>query len=114
MAHYIDRDALAAEIEKRIKNINLNYVCSGSHPSDTYVNKKLQDGISESLQSLLSFIDTLEVKEVDLKKELDRYTNSAEYVYSEMYDSYFLVAKHFYELGLKAAQNENKSCTTDE
>jgi len=69
MGQYIDKSALITEIKEKIKNINLNYVSAGSHPSDFEVNKKLQDGISKSLQSLLSFINTLEVKEVDLEKE---------------------------------------------
>ena len=67
MKQLIDKSALIAEIKRKIKNINLNYVNAGSHPSDFEVNKKLQDGISKNLQSLLSFIDTLEVKEVDLE-----------------------------------------------
>ena len=113
MAHYIDRDALAAEIEKRIKNINLNYVCSGSHPSDTYVNKKLQDGISESLQSLLPFIDTFEVKEVDLEKEIEKCLKQHNMLAVGKKD-FTDIANHFFELGIKAAQNERKSCTTDE
>ena len=65
----IDKDIVIAEIEREFKNINLNYVSVGSHPSDSDTNKKLQDGISKNLQILLSFINTLEVKEVDLEKE---------------------------------------------
>lgn len=69
----IDKDIVIAEIERELKNINLNYVSVGSHPSDSDTNKKLQDGISKNLQILLSFINTLEVKEVDLEKEIDKF-----------------------------------------
>ena len=47
MGQYIDKSALIAEIKRKIKNINLNYVNAGSHPSDFDINKKLQDGISK-------------------------------------------------------------------
>ena len=62
----IDKDKIVAEIERILKNINLNYVSAGSHSSDSDTNKKLQDGISKNLQKLLSFLDTLDVKEVNL------------------------------------------------
>ena len=47
MMQYINKSALVAEIERELKNINLNYVSVGSHPSDSDTNKKLQDGISK-------------------------------------------------------------------
>lgn len=62
----IDKDKIVAEIERILKNINLNYVSAGSHSSDSDINKKLQDGISKNLQNLLSFLDTLDVKEADI------------------------------------------------
>jgi hypothetical protein len=98
MEQYISKSAVKAEIKGKIENINLNYVNAGSHPSDTDVNKRLQDGISKSLQSLLSFLDTLDVKEVDLEKEL------RDFVVGDIDDYDMGLAKHFYELGLKAAQ----------
>ncbi len=98
MDQYISKSAVKAEIQRRLKNVNLNYVCAGSHPSDSDTNKKLQDGISKNLQALLDFIDTLEVKEVDLEKEL------RDFVVGDIDDYDMGLAKHFYELGLKAAQ----------
>ena len=58
MAHYIDKDALVAEIE-RLKSIynddeNIYYVAKYN-----------------ILIDILSFLDTLEVKKVDLEKEID-------------------------------------------
>jgi hypothetical protein len=96
MEQYISKSAVKAEIKGKIENINLNYVNAGSHPSDTDVNKRLQDGISKSLQSLLSFLDTLDVKEVDLEKEL------RDFVVGDIDDYDMGLAKHFFELGLKA------------
>lgn len=47
---------------------------------------------------ILSFLDTLDVKEVDLEKEYK------DFIKSDNGRSMFETAKHFYELGLKAAQ----------
>ena len=61
---YIKKSVLVAEIERRIKNINLNYVSAGSHPLDFDTNKRLQDGILKVLQSLLFFVDNFETENV--------------------------------------------------
>lgn len=118
MMQYINKSALVAEIERELKNINLNYVSVGSHPSDSDTNKKLQDGISKNLQILLSFINTLEVKEVDLEKEINKYISDnffgfetigffANRTKEEPNDQDIaLCAKHFYELGLKTQKGE--------
>ena len=102
----IDKDAVVAEIERELKNVNLNYVTVGSHPSDSDTNKKLQDGISKNLQILLSFINTLEVKEVDLEKEIEDVKHNYK-VDDNRHTSICSadiewIAKHFFELGLKA------------
>lgn len=62
----------------------------------------------EECDDILFVINNVEVKEIDLEKELDRYTNSAEYVYNEMRNSYFLVAKHFFELGMQVRNKVQK------
>jgi len=108
MKQYIDKDALVAEIEKKLKNVNLNYISAGSHPSATDTNKKLQDGISKDLQSLLSFINTLEVKEVDLEKETDKWynTKASKEFENVFYGDIEKCAQYFFELGLKAQKGE--------
>ena len=56
MAQYISKAALVAEIEKRIKEHHSGYlVC---------------------LKEILSFLDTLEVKDVDVEKESELIANS--------------------------------------
>lgn len=99
MKQYIDKTDFVAEVE-RLKECNRK-ICGGDFDFLKKTYPKHYYSI-EIYNDILSFINTLEVKEVDLEKELDRYTNSAEYVYNETRDSYFLVAKHFFELGLKA------------
>jgi len=65
MAQYIDKDALVAEVERRIKSTN-NDVKIGAIESFT---------VSKTLNSLISFINTLEVKDVDLEKESELIAN---------------------------------------
>ena len=100
MAHYIDKDALVAEINKRIIDAPINYI--GHQRVWAYNDVK-------------DIIDTLEVKEVDLDKELCDYFKGWEpNYYSETeellnndgnqvdIDDVKEIAKHFFELGLKA------------
>ena len=100
MAQYIDKSALVAEIKKRINfNERLN-----AYPR------------LDECNAILSFIDTLEVKEVDLEKHLK------EDIEDVLFDldgvaikgaTHYLtvedvkdIAKHFFELGLKAQKGK--------
>ena len=60
-------------------------------------------GTEHALKSILAFINSLEVKEVNLEKELDSMI-TPELKFHKALPSLFDVAKHFYELGLKVAQ----------
>ena len=67
MAQYINKDALVAEIERRRTKIK-EYCLREVH--DTRF-----DVVPEQLSFILAFIDTLEVKEVDLEKESESIAN---------------------------------------
>lgn len=96
MAQYIDKAAVVAEIERY------------KHKADERLkmkNRTLSEDMKDlALQNLcgnlLHFIDTLEMKEVDLEKEIDIYYNfcpgSRDYIP--------IIAKHFFALGLKAKE----------
>ena len=56
------------------------------------------------LKGLLSFIDALEVKEVDLEKEIALVKGDYEQVDVAWNSDFDFIAKHFFELGLKVAQ----------
>ena len=58
----IDKDVLAAEIE-RLKGLLLKGACASQISMQTNCKE-------EAYNEILSFINTLEVKEVDLEKEL--------------------------------------------
>ena len=75
----IDKDALVSEIEKRRSKNAKNKLNLAAAFEDNY---------------LLSFLDTLEVKEVDFEKEYKNFINS------DNGRSMFETAKHFFELGL--------------
>ena len=89
----IDKDALVAEIEKR-KRQNL-----------------LNEGAFEEDIDILSLLDTLEVKEVDLEKEFESFLDNIEGVprmwHSEEQIEWAKdIAKHFFEIGLKTQKGE--------
>ena len=89
----IDKDAVVAEIE-RLKNTSLEY-------GYNTMQKVLADsGKDISLRQLQNFIDDLEVKSVDLEKKYEKYYEQERYVQT------FKLAKHFFELGLKAQKGE--------
>jgi len=92
MAHLIDKAALVAEIKERIETYNKGYANGDDRRAD-------------ALEVLLHDIDTLEVKVVDLEKELDSMITS-ELKFHKALPSLFDVAKHFFELGLKAQKGE--------
>ena len=109
MAQYIDKDALVAEIIRRRKAI--------PKEEDDKRLKAVYGNEAFVLTDLLSFIDTLEVNEVDLDEEIEEYfkgwrTN----YYSETeellkpndctveIDDVKEIAKYFFELGFKAAR----------
>ena len=100
MAHLIDKDALVAEIE----SLRKYYIEKGDY----------DNGWNFALDKILSLIDTLEVKEVDLEKEVNNWRHEhfhgrrdkeADGEYLERVSQLDL-AKHFFELGLKAQKGE--------
>lgn len=62
-----------------------------------------QEKASE-LGKILIILNTLEVKEVDLEKELDVYFDTHDYEF--VFDDYIELAKYFFELGLKTQKGK--------
>ena len=91
MAQYIDKSALVVEIEKR-----------------KYFNETLNaHSRLDECNAILSFIDTLKAKEVDLDKEIkEEYLKHRRYGVRDnmlviLNESQFnKIAKHFFELGM--------------
>ena len=96
MEQYISKSALVAEIE-RMKNYYENI----------QMIKPVYGSNIEDFNELLSFLDTLEVKEVDLEKEIERVFDDDFFkdpVFGKLVNrnAGISIAKHFFELGLKA------------
>ena len=90
MAQYIDKDALVAEIDKR----KIGYNTDGKHTVEYNTVKKILD-----------ILDTLEVKEVDLDEEIEKCLKRHSMLAVGKKD-FTDLAKHFFELGLKAQKGE--------
>lgn len=93
MAQYIDKEVLLAEIEKRKIPFKRD-VEDGYYP--TYLC---------ALMDFEDFLDTLEVKDIDLEKEIQSWVedNSVNGYYRE---DVYETARYFFELGLKAQKGE--------
>jgi hypothetical protein len=91
MAHLIDKDVLVAEIERRIQCYSKN----GCEPNS---------GKWVELISIKHFINTLEVKEVNLEEEIELIKGDYAQVDVAWNNDFDFIAKHFFELGLKAKQ----------
>ena len=86
----IDKDALVAEINRLIAEL----VEKGE-------GTMFEQGRISAFEDAKLFLDSLEVKKVDLEKEIDStYRNYVAFGRQEI----AAVAKHFFELGLKVSQ----------
>lgn len=88
----IDKSALVAEIEKLVDKgkYHEEYDCA------------YRDGNSGALYALKGKLNTLEVKDVDLDEEIENYFKGFGKFPSVGIDDCIDIAKHFFELGLKA------------
>ena len=93
MAHYINKDALVAEIERLEKKNN--------ESENVY-----DFGTEHALKSIRSFLDTLEVKEVDLEEESLKWIE--EHQGPDGAFSSIDFAKHFFELGMTVNNKAQK------
>lgn len=85
MKHYIDKDIIVAEIEKRIKEISKE--CEESKTIQFTLIGKIN-----ALENLLPFLNTLDVKEVDLEEERIKECPFKK-VGCEMYEGHILECK---------------------
>ena len=97
MAHLIDKDALVAKIERRMK---YNHERAYLDRSPSMAGRESED------KDILSLLDTLEVKEVDLKEEVERFAKECGYKSAATID--FQFAKHFFGLGLSVSNKAQK------
>ena len=110
MAQYVDKSAVVAMIEKELQNL----IACKENTSFTESRVVLWAKI-DICKEILSFINTPEVKEVDLDKTINDYFKDWKFDeeldimvkpnnYSATFNDIKEVAKHFFELGLKAKE----------
>lgn len=103
----IDKNKIVSEIKELIRANEL--YLSESNTDELRFQKVCAYSV---LNDLLHFIDTLEVKEVDLNKEIKDYFNNQPIITRSKSIDYQLIpsgeeiAKYFFELGLKAQKGE--------
>ena len=85
----IDKDLLKEELNTRIEVLSI----------PGFSNNPLMVGEKSAYLSMLSFLDTLEVKEVDLDLEITLWANTIPEI---RLDDVERLAKYFFELGIKA------------
>lgn len=100
MEQYIDKSALVAEIKRYKHKADERLKIIGRTLAEDLKDSALQNLCG----NLLHFIDTLEVKEVDLEKEIKCFTMSKELYEAD--SAIKAVAEHFFELGLKSQKGE--------
>lgn len=69
----IDKDAVVAEIERKIEAHKETL-----KNTDSSISEMILKGSMSAYQSLLHFIDSIEVKDVDLKQEINKYFEDKE------------------------------------
>ena len=107
MAQYISKSALVAEIESKIEK----YTKRGEESDakrDGY--GMYWGGVLSCLNEVRTLCNTIEVKEVDLDEEFDRYCDNLYLIdlENEPYAELFDVAKHFFELGIQVSNKAQK------
>lgn len=103
MEQYIPKAAVLAELERRIKERDIQ-MKSGCWVSSTFM-----------YEDLLDFLDTLEVKDIELEQETQRILDE-HFFYPEEDDELKeipklarYIAKHFFELGMQQSKNDNNN-----
>ena len=106
MEQYISKAAVVAEIEKEKKEYAIAFSNMAFKSHEEWL---IEKGKYRKLLDILSFLDTLEVKEVDLEKEYSEFLQREWFGKNcnrTMSEMMAFTAKHFYELGLKTQKGE--------
>lgn len=104
----IDKDAVVAELDKLITNRKLK--CQQSQENNDQVSYIAWSEHIATCGKILLFLDTLEIKEVDLEKEIDEvihnYNLNNHRHTSICAPDIEWIANHFFDLGLRAQKGE--------
>ena len=99
---FINKELIANELKRRIDFCNK--IADASAELNLHNSLEANELLIRQYENLLSFLDTLEVKEVDLEKEVEDWVKTGphtSYPWCTIPDAIRITAEHFYELGLK-------------
>lgn len=100
----IDKADVVAEI-KRIMDAENESINSFEHHRNT--SEKQQYNVRMALlERILFLLNTIEVKDVNLEKEIELIKGDYEQVDVAWNNDFDFIARHFFELGLKAQKGE--------
>lgn len=107
MEQYIDKAAIVAEIESYISNYKEILAKTDRNDSNWVDSVSMIEAKVDVLQHLLFYLDTLETKEVDLEKAIDKWIDDAAITHEDCsITDVISTAKHFFELGLRAKEGK--------
>ena len=107
MKKYIPLDDLVAEIKRRISLFKKEKKVEKWSAEASQMNVVSLGARIAMLEEVLSFLDTLEVKDVDLEEDIhDIYKCDVSTLKTEK--QYAKVAKHFFELGMTVSNKVQK------
>ena len=107
MKQYIPKAAVVAEIERRLNELyDLLPDASKVENGSITTSEACNTGKYTALESFRRFLNTLEVKKVDLKKEIENYLSTYWPEKKELHPFLGHMGKHFFELRLKAQKGE--------
>ena len=106
MTQYIDKAVIVAEIERRISAYQANF-----NKADNKIAKLSTDGRIQGLKSFLSFLNTLEVKEVEHKKSDDIKTLAHMWADTYRDEASYKIAYNSFLEGAKCVKNNNERIT---
>ena len=109
MAQYIDKNTIIAEIEKREKIVEKRLYINNSYSEEGNTALERDKVLYDAYNSLLHFLDKLEMKEADLENFDKNVTKIWSRCAAKPNDSiaclhietFIEVARHFYQLGLE-------------
>ena len=107
MEQYIPKSALVAEIERRISQLESKYKELSN--LEIWITAKEIEHKINGLKEALSIVNILEVKDVDIDKEIGKFFGEDDWkagAFEEEQRDMIKFAKHFFELGLKAQKGE--------
>ena len=104
---FINKELIANELKRRIDFCNK--IADACAEGNLHNSLEANELLIRQYENLLYFLNSLEVKEVDLEEEMNKEWNKCEPIDEGMgleiasieHEQFDNIAKHFYELGLK-------------